>query len=362
MTLSPTASLADYAIDFIDVNGTTTTLSLTSDNASTTALTWTVPDKPWSDGDLLMLRIHKPVSNDATLSALALSGVDITFSTATTTYTASVPATTTQTTVTPTLNHDAATYVVKLGGVADDDGTIPLAVGANVISVEVTAEDAVTTQTYTVTVTRATPSEPVSLTLIPRVNVLTFFDIDIQWNYSGSCENYFVAITTATNYQISFLGFHPPETSSHYVEGGWLYNNVPDFWVVVECRTSVVTARRSVAPPCEPPTPTTTSRANRLNPTAHGKRTGPHRPNASHANAGRGASPPTPQPRPSSAKTATRRRQPWESRHTAGRLSAAWRSCSPSIRTAPPRPLRHRLRSRARSHPGCDPASRLSSR
>ena len=237
MTLNPTASLADYAIDFIDANGTTT-LSLTSDNASTTALAWTVPDKPWSDGDLLMLRIHKPISNDATLSALALSGVDLTFSTATTTYTASVPATTTQTTVTPTTNHDDATYVVKLGGVVDDDGTIPLAVGANVISVEVTAEDGVTTQTYTVTVTRATPSEPVSLTLIPRVNVLTFFDIDIQWNYSGSCENYFVAITTATNYQISFLGFHPPETSSHYVEGGWLYDSVPDFWVVVECRGS----------------------------------------------------------------------------------------------------------------------------
>ena len=56
MTLNPTTSLADYAIDFIDVNGSTT-LSLTSDNASTTALTWNVPDKPWSDGDLLMLRI-----------------------------------------------------------------------------------------------------------------------------------------------------------------------------------------------------------------------------------------------------------------------------------------------------------------
>ena len=157
MTLNPTASLADYAIDFIDVTGATT-LSLTPENASTTPLTWTVPDKPWADGDLLMLRIHKPVSNDATLSALALSGIDITFSTATTTYTASVPATTTQTTVTPTANHDAATYVVKLGGVVDDDGTIPLAAGANVVSVEVTAEDGVTTQTYTVTVTRATPS------------------------------------------------------------------------------------------------------------------------------------------------------------------------------------------------------------
>ena len=60
MTLSPTStSLADYAIDFIDTTGTTT-LSLTSDNASTTALTWTVPDAPWADGDLLMLRIQEP--------------------------------------------------------------------------------------------------------------------------------------------------------------------------------------------------------------------------------------------------------------------------------------------------------------
>ena len=60
MALSPTStSLADYAIDFIDTTGTTT-LSLTSDNASTTVLTWTVPSKPWADGDLLMLRIHEP--------------------------------------------------------------------------------------------------------------------------------------------------------------------------------------------------------------------------------------------------------------------------------------------------------------
>ena len=59
MTLSPTASLADYAIDFIDTTGTTT-LSLTSDNASTTPLTWTVADAPWAAGDLLMLRIQEP--------------------------------------------------------------------------------------------------------------------------------------------------------------------------------------------------------------------------------------------------------------------------------------------------------------
>ena len=237
MTLNPTASLADYAIDFIDTTGTTT-LSLTSDNASTTALTWNVPDKPWSDGDLLMLRMRRFVSSDATLSALTLSGVDLAFDPATTTYAASVPATTTQTTVTPTTNHASATYVVKLAGVTDADGTIPLAAGANLITIDVTAEDAVTTNTYSITVTRAAPSAPVTVTLIPRVNGLTFFDIDIQWSYSGTCDNYYVAIITDADYRIVFLGFHPPETSSHYVEGSWLYDNVPDFWAVVECRTS----------------------------------------------------------------------------------------------------------------------------
>ena len=61
MGLSPTStSLAGYAIDLIDTTGTTT-LSLTSDNASTTPLTIgpcrTSP--VGSDGDLLMLRIRE---------------------------------------------------------------------------------------------------------------------------------------------------------------------------------------------------------------------------------------------------------------------------------------------------------------
>ena len=127
---------------------------------------------------------------------------------------------------------------MKLAGVVDNDGTIDLAVGENVITVVVTAEDTTTTQTYTVTVTRAVPSSPVTVTLIPRVDILTFFDIDIQWSYSGTCENYFLAITTDTEYMIRSLGFHSPQASSHYEEGGWLYNDVPDFWVVVECRGS----------------------------------------------------------------------------------------------------------------------------
>ena len=83
-----------------------------------------------------------PASTDATLSGLTLSGVNFgAFDSGTIEYTASVANDVTQTTVTPTVNHDGATYAIKLGGVTDADGVIPLAVGSNVITIEVTAED-----------------------------------------------------------------------------------------------------------------------------------------------------------------------------------------------------------------------------
>ena len=95
-------------------------------------------------------------SSDATLSALTLSDVDFgTFASGTASYTASVANRVTETTVTPTVSHSGASYVTKLGGVEDTDDTVSLSVGSNVITVEVTAEDGNTTQTYTVTVTRA---------------------------------------------------------------------------------------------------------------------------------------------------------------------------------------------------------------
>ncbi len=229
----------------------TTTLSLSHENASTTALAWTVPTAPWAAGDMLMLRIQNPVSNDATLSALALSGVDLTFNTATTTYTASVPATTTQTTVTPTTNDDTATYVVKLGGVVDASGTIPLAAGANVISVEITAEDAVTTETYTVTVTRATPSDPITVTLSPRVEGSeTYVNLTIEWNDPQPCDGqYLVALYPSTNYLVRAMGFHPaPATISLSRETylWWDLRFLSDYWAGVSCDPSDWCGRREL--------------------------------------------------------------------------------------------------------------------
>ena len=94
-------------------------------------------------------------STDATLSALELTEITLTFDPETTQYTVNVGNSLTETTVTATANSSGAVYTIKLGGVADEDGTVPLAVGENAVSVEVTARDEVTSRTYTVSVLRS---------------------------------------------------------------------------------------------------------------------------------------------------------------------------------------------------------------
>ena len=141
-----------------------------------------------------------PSSTDATLSGLTLSGIDIgAFDSASTGYTASVPNDVDETTVTPTTNDDGATYEVKVGGVADADGTVPLAVGSNVIAVEVTAEDGETTKTYAITVTRAaaepTPDSPPKTPDAPTGKVTGTGQVQLDWN----------DVEGATYYQVRFF-------------------------------------------------------------------------------------------------------------------------------------------------------------
>ena len=153
-----------------------------------------------ASADFSIVNVGPPLSNDATLRSLSLSGVDIgTFDSAATTYTASVGNDATQTTVTPTVNDDDATYVIKLGGAADTDGVISLAVGSNVITVEVTAENGITTKTYTVTVTRAAPPLSADATLsglaLSGIDIGTFDSATTE--YSADVGND-VAQTTVT--------------------------------------------------------------------------------------------------------------------------------------------------------------------
>ena len=153
-SISTSCAPGDYTVEVsISSPGSVELASATADFTVATPAQQQPPPEP-------------PASTDATLSGLTLSGVNFgAFDSATIEYTASVANDVTQTTVTPTVSHDGATYAIKLGGVTDADGVIPLAVGSNVITIEVTAEDGNATRTYTVTVNRAAPPPSTDATL-----------------------------------------------------------------------------------------------------------------------------------------------------------------------------------------------------
>ena len=124
---------------------------------------WYVDAKNGLFAQMYLIDVYRaqPPGRYALLRSLTLSGATLeAFDSRAYTYTASVPTTVTETTVTTTPFDPDATTVVKLNGVTDSDGTVSLAVGDNVITVEVAAEDGITTETYTVTVKRAAPSAP----------------------------------------------------------------------------------------------------------------------------------------------------------------------------------------------------------
>ena len=160
LAASGTASASDY-------RGLPETLRLsaygTSPRFSTTARLTAVADREQEAAETLTVTAShggsavgsatvtiESVSQDATLSALSLSGVDMGgFSAATTAYRTSVAYSVTTTTVTATATHPGATVSIAPGP------EVALAEGANEIAVTVTAEDGTTRRTYTVTVTRS---------------------------------------------------------------------------------------------------------------------------------------------------------------------------------------------------------------
>ena len=165
-------------------SGATVTLSgADTDSASFTApssdgdlvFTLTVTGKggsTYTDTDTATVRVGA-ASTDATLSGLAVSGGGtdlLTFGSDTTTYTAMVANDVETLTFSATKSDDGASvaYLDSDGNTLDDADTaaghqVPLDVGANVITVRVTAEDGTTTETYTVTVTRGEPPPTVTI-------------------------------------------------------------------------------------------------------------------------------------------------------------------------------------------------------
>ena len=145
------------------------------------------------------------VSTDATLKRLRLSHTNISdFDSETTSY--SVSLADSVVTVTPTANHPLAAITVN--GVQVASGSeleVDLDLGANTVTIEVTAQDGIATKTYTVTVTRhECPGQEVAgefvtdATGCPRLTLLDTGKVRVEWD----------AVTSGTTVTVRyFLNF-----------------------------------------------------------------------------------------------------------------------------------------------------------
>jgi len=109
-----------------------------------------------------IITVNRAKSANTGLAGLAITGGTLApaFATATLRYTASVPYTTSSINVTP-LTGDATATVTVNGNIVlpgSASAGIPLYVGLNTITTKVTAQNGITTNTYTISITRAAPS------------------------------------------------------------------------------------------------------------------------------------------------------------------------------------------------------------
>jgi len=154
-----------------------------------------------------------PASSDATLSALALSqgSLSPSFASGTLAYTASVVHSVNSLIVTPTTNDANATATVNGASAATP---VTLAVGSNTVTVQVTAQDGTTTQSYTVTVTRAAAltvalTGPFTVTATLSSPVVSFVASDVTvvngqvTGVTGSGTSYAIAVTPVLGQQVS---------------------------------------------------------------------------------------------------------------------------------------------------------------
>ena len=168
-----------------------------------------------------------PSSDDATLSALALSSGTLVpeFDSATTRYAALVENITSSITVTPTKSDSNATlvYLDANDQTLDDADAntggqqVNLSVGATTIKVKVTAEDTTTTQTYTLVVNRN--SLPVFTTTSP---------ISVAENSTFVAD---LEATDAENHELTWYIVGGFDSSRFTVtsEGELTFNSAPDF-------------------------------------------------------------------------------------------------------------------------------------
>ena len=164
VTVASAGSAYDIRLnDVVDQDGVVP-LAVGADNVITVIVT----AQDGESSQTYTVTVTRAGSSEASLSGLSLSGdggevvaLSPVFASGTTAYTAAVAHDVSAVTVTVSVASAGSAYEVTAERhVMDQDGVVPLAVGAgNVVAVVVTAQNGETTQTYTVTVTRAGYSE-----------------------------------------------------------------------------------------------------------------------------------------------------------------------------------------------------------
>ncbi|WP_169306626.1 cadherin-like beta sandwich domain-containing protein [Cohnella pontilimi] len=192
ITVTPT--VADSAAS-VKVNGNTAT----SGSAVTVPLevgantiTVLVTAQDGTTQKTYTVTVTRAASSNANLSNLTISVGTLSpaFASGTTSYTASVANSVSSIAITPTVADSTAS--VKVNGNAATSGsavTVPLAVGANTITVLVTAQDGTTQKTYTVTVNRAASSNANLKSLTISSGTLTPAFASGTTSYTASVAN-----------------------------------------------------------------------------------------------------------------------------------------------------------------------------
>jgi surface protein len=231
-TLAYTASVANSVSSLIvtpttndanataTVNGASATTPVTLALGSNTVTVQVTAQDGVTTQSYTVTVTRAALSSDATLSALSLSSGSLSpsFASGTLAYTASVANSVSSLIVTPTTNDANATATVNG---ASATTPVTLAVGSNTVTVQVTAQDGVTTQSYTVTVTRAAsltvaltgPSGavtgPFTVTATLSSPVVSFVASDVTvvngqvTGVTGSGTSYAIAVTPVLGQQVS---------------------------------------------------------------------------------------------------------------------------------------------------------------
>jgi uncharacterized repeat protein (TIGR02543 family) len=138
------------------------------------------------------------IGTSAKLSALTISSGTLTptFATGTNSYTASVISSVTSISVRPTLAAAAAGAAIKVNGTSVNSGALTtvsgLVDGDNTINVVVTAQDAVTVETYTVVINKAS-----AISNDANLSALSLSSGSLSPTFAGSTTNYTASVANA---------------------------------------------------------------------------------------------------------------------------------------------------------------------